>query len=79
MSSYRILFALILYYTIVALLDTNDAYSNPNRHKDAAVMIVILVRNKGHTLPYFLTSLSLLKYPKDRISIRYTTLYIIVH
>ncbi|KAF6202044.1 hypothetical protein GE061_004441 [Apolygus lucorum] len=33
------------------------------------VLIAILVRNKGHTLPYFLSYLHKLDYPKDRISL----------
>jgi hypothetical protein len=33
------------------------------------VLIATLVRNKAHTLPYFLTLLENLDYPKDRIAI----------
>lgn len=33
------------------------------------VMIATLVRNKAHTLPYFLTYLEELNYPKDRIAL----------
>jgi hypothetical protein len=32
------------------------------------VLIAMLVRNKGHTLPYVLTLLEKLDYPKERIS-----------
>ncbi|XP_078041605.1 glycosyltransferase 25 family member [Augochlora pura] len=35
--------------------------------KKPTVLISILVRNKAHTLPYFLTFLEQLNYPKDRI------------
>ncbi|XP_076622754.1 glycosyltransferase 25 family member [Colletes latitarsis] len=35
--------------------------------KKPTVFITILVRNKAHTLPYFLTFLEQLNYPKDRI------------
>jgi len=35
--------------------------------KQPTVFISILVRNKAHTLPYFLTQLENLEYPKDRI------------
>ncbi|XP_076649518.1 glycosyltransferase 25 family member [Halictus rubicundus] len=35
--------------------------------KKPTVLISILVRNKAHTLPYFLTFLERLNYPKDRI------------
>jgi hypothetical protein len=34
-----------------------------------SVVIAILARNKAFTLPYFLTSLENLNYPKDRISL----------
>lgn len=35
--------------------------------KNSTVVISVLVRNKAHTLPYFLTCLERLDYPKDRI------------
>ncbi|XP_033304029.1 glycosyltransferase 25 family member [Bombus bifarius] len=35
--------------------------------KNPTVLITILVRNKAHTLPYFLTFLEQLTYPKERI------------
>jgi len=37
--------------------------------KEPSVFISILVRNKAHTLPYFLTQLYALDYPKDRITL----------
>lgn len=33
------------------------------------VMIAVLARNKAHTLPYFLTLLERLEYPKNRLSL----------
>ncbi|CAG7838617.1 unnamed protein product [Allacma fusca] len=36
---------------------------------EPSVLIAVLVRNKAHTLPYFLTLLERLDYPEDRISI----------
>lgn len=33
------------------------------------VVVAILARNKGHTLPWYLGHLELLDYPKDRISL----------
>lgn len=39
------------------------------QYKPNTVLIEILVRNKAHTLPYFLTYLERLEYPKDRISL----------
>ncbi|KAK9732225.1 hypothetical protein QE152_g13032 [Popillia japonica] len=40
------------------------------RIKYPTVLISILARNKAHTLPYFLSSLERLNYPKDRIALR---------
>lgn len=37
--------------------------------KKPTVLISILARNKAHTLPYFLSLLERLDYPKDRISL----------
>lgn len=33
------------------------------------VVVAVLVRNKAHTLPWFLGQLELLDYPKDRITL----------
>ena len=38
-------------------------------NKDPTIVIALLVRNKAHTLPYFLTLFERLDYPKDRISL----------
>ncbi|KRT81243.1 hypothetical protein AMK59_5115, partial [Oryctes borbonicus] len=38
--------------------------------KHPTVLISILARNKAHTLPYFLSSLEKLNYPKARIALR---------
>jgi len=48
--------------------------SNDSDVKAPSVFISILVRNKAHTLPYFLSLLDNINYPKDRI-----TLYIRSH
>lgn len=37
--------------------------------KTPSVVIVTLIRNKAHILPYFLTYLQEQNYPKDRISL----------
>ncbi|XP_034938620.1 glycosyltransferase 25 family member [Chelonus insularis] len=37
--------------------------------KEPTIFIAVLVRNKAHTLPYFLTFLERLEYPKHRISL----------
>merc|ERR1719195_2025527 len=36
---------------------------------EPTVLIVLLVRNKAHTLPYFLTLLGEQDYPKDRVKL----------
>lgn len=35
--------------------------------KEPTIFVAILVRNKAHTLPYFLTLLQNQNYPKDRL------------
>lgn len=40
-----------------------DAFLRPT------VVVAFLVRNKAHTLPWFLGHLEMLAYPKDRISL----------
>lgn len=37
--------------------------------KNPTILISILARNKAHTLPYFLSTLENLNYPKDRLSL----------
>lgn len=37
--------------------------------KPPSVLIISLIRNKAHTLPYFFSFLENLNYPKDRISL----------
>ncbi|KAL1516582.1 hypothetical protein ABEB36_000479 [Hypothenemus hampei] len=39
------------------------------QYKKSTVLISVLVRNKQHTLPYFLSNLERINYPKDRISL----------
>lgn len=39
------------------------------QYKKPTVLIALMARNKAYTLPYFLTSLENLDYPKDRISL----------
>ena len=48
------------------LESSNGEFSLQN---EPTVFIAIFVRNKAHTLPYFLTLLEGLDYPKDRISL----------
>lgn len=45
----------------------DDAKDGMQEMKKNTVVIAILVRNKAHVLPYFLTCLERLDYPKDRL------------
>ena len=54
-------FRVILVCFIVFIEISEQNFKNPT------VLITILVRNKAHTLPYFLTFLEQLTYPKERI------------
>jgi len=47
----------------------NTTESGEDKILQPTVFIAVLVRNKGHTLPYFLTLLEKLDYPKERIAI----------
>lgn len=42
-----------------------------NALKKPTIFISILVRNKAHVLPYFLSNIENLDYPKERITLRY--------
>ncbi|CAK9802533.1 Glycosyltransferase 25 family member [Anthophora plagiata] len=52
--------ATFIVFTAFTTVCTNDL-------KKPTVLITILVRNKAHTLPYFLTFIEELNYPKERI------------
>ncbi|XP_053971796.1 glycosyltransferase 25 family member [Hylaeus volcanicus] len=55
----------IVFISLVLLLTLSVTCSEDS--KKPTVLITILVRNKAHTLPYFLTFLEQLNYPKERI------------
>ncbi|KDR07691.1 hypothetical protein L798_02745, partial [Zootermopsis nevadensis] len=57
----------IVLFMLICKITNGDTYHTVN--KDSSVVIAFLVRNKAHTLPYFLTLLERLDYPKDRISL----------
>lgn len=40
-----------------------------NEFKQPTILIAILVRNKAHILPYFLSNLEKVNYSKERISL----------
>lgn len=53
----------LIYFAVnLAWFSTCDVFS-----KEPTVLIAILVRNKAHTLPYFLSLLERQDYPKKRI------------
>jgi collagen beta-1,O-galactosyltransferase len=54
-------------FMLISKVTNGETYQRVN--KDSTVVIAFLVRNKAHTLPYFLTLLERLDYPKDRISL----------
>ncbi|XP_015608067.1 glycosyltransferase 25 family member [Cephus cinctus] len=56
-----LVFGVFAAWSVCVLGDSNT--------KEPTVLIGILVRNKAHTLPYFLTLLERLEYPTDRISL----------
>jgi collagen beta-1,O-galactosyltransferase len=62
----RGLYIMVL-FMLIGSITNGDTYERVN--KDCTVVIAFLVRNKAHTLPYFLTLLERLDYPKDRISL----------
>uniref|UniRef100_A0A7G3ADG3 Putative glycosyltransferase 25 family member-like protein n=1 Tax=Lutzomyia longipalpis TaxID=7200 RepID=A0A7G3ADG3_LUTLO len=54
---------------VVLLFVLTSAAWGQQMRKDPKILFVILVRNKAHTLPLFLTYLTQLEYPKDRVSL----------
>lgn len=52
-----------------ALLITFTSDALCSAYKPPTVLVSILVRNKQHTLPYFLSQFEALNYPKSRISL----------
>lgn len=57
----------ILFIFIFAILQSAQIFCD--NFKKPTILIGILVRNKAHTLPYFLSFLENLEYPKNRISL----------
>jgi collagen beta-1,O-galactosyltransferase len=58
---------IMVLFMLIGKITNGDTYQRVN--KDSTVVIAFLVRNKAHTLPYFLTLLERLHYPKHRISL----------
>jgi collagen beta-1,O-galactosyltransferase len=64
----------LLLYFIIPILSKADEVSSVNVVTEPerflpTVVIAVFVRNKAHTLPFFLTALEELEYPKDRIAL----------
>jgi len=64
-----IIYILMKWLFFMSVLKTTDGEHSQVVNKDPTIVIALLVRNKAHTLPYFLTLLERLDYPKDRISL----------
>lgn len=62
---------LIFFFLLKLFSEFSSTFSRDtsNTFKWPTVGISVLVRNKAHTLPYFLSSLVELDYPKDRLYI----------
>ncbi|XP_075991068.1 glycosyltransferase 25 family member [Anticarsia gemmatalis] len=58
---------LLLLSIFISYFDPSDGVTVVESLKVPTVEISVLVRNKAHTLPYFLTCLHNLDYPKDRL------------
>lgn len=58
---------------VAVLLVASGAGNDGEPDVQPEVTVVVLARNKAHTLPYFLRCLEELKYPKDRISLHIRT------
>jgi len=57
-------------YSLAVIGETNAVASHePETNIEPTILIAIFIRNKAHTLPYFLTLLEGLDYPKDRIAL----------
>lgn len=73
MAVFQILLSIILSIKIYSFrftsgeVFTNEHYNDVIDYKEPSVFIAILIRNKGVSLPYFLTCLERLDYPKTRI------------
>lgn len=65
------LFTHKIFNTYALPAEDDNLIKNENYTKLPTVLIVLLLRNKEHTLPYFFNYLHKLDYPKDRISLRY--------
>ncbi|XP_068213111.1 glycosyltransferase 25 family member isoform X2 [Palaemon carinicauda] len=63
-------FTCAIYFLILLLSELNvQGAINQNVLKEPTITVVLLARNKEHTLPYFLTLFERLEYPKNRMSL----------
>lgn len=59
--------SLLTYFTNGNEILDDVHFEEAREVKHNTVVIALLVRNKAHILPYFLTCLQKLDYPKDRL------------
>lgn len=57
------------FITIILIINFSWLVCSIEHFKKPTVLIAILIRNKAHTLPYFLSFLEQQDYPKDRIKL----------
>lgn len=55
-----------VFFVALCILPIIDVVAD---EKLPTIVIATLIRNKGHSLPYFFSSLNGLDYPKDRIAL----------
>ncbi|XP_045597644.1 glycosyltransferase 25 family member [Procambarus clarkii] len=60
--------AIHCYFLILSVVGIQGAV-NQNEMKESSITVVLLARNKEHTLPYFLTLFERLEYPKKRMAL----------
>lgn len=60
---------ILIIVIIVSCFDSFYCDSENVLKKDPSILIVTLIRNKAHTLPYFFSYLENQNYAKDRISL----------
>lgn len=60
--------AILVVFLLTSDIRTQGA-AHQNETKEPTISVVLLARNKEHTLPYFLTLFERLEYPKKRLSL----------
>ncbi|XP_026761081.2 glycosyltransferase 25 family member [Galleria mellonella] len=60
-------YSVLILFLCFITFNSSTCYEDMFPYKWPTIGISVLIRNKGHTLPYFLTCLYNLDYPKDRL------------